>query len=265
MLIVWLFHGFLAVYALTTTELPAKKITKPKEKFEIVNVTLYYESLCPFSRAFIMNQLSPVYNTLKPRMSFHLVPYGLTKRKKKQGHWVFMCQHGQEECNMDVISGCAVEIYEASDPDKLMDFIVCLEDHLYSTTALNSTIICAKNEPILLKQLAYCFADPEEMMLNFARKTENVKPEIRALPAIQINEDYIISDQRYIRRNLYGKVCDLLGICPTMLTTPRPQLPFLTQLVYNTKLENTSLPPSESMKPFQGEAKSFLDMLLEQT
>ena len=41
-----------------------------------VNVTLYYESLCPGCKMFITEQLYPVYDQLKGIINITLVPYG---------------------------------------------------------------------------------------------------------------------------------------------------------------------------------------------
>lgn len=41
-----------------------------------VNVSLYYESLCPFSIHFLTQKLLPTYLLLADIMEVHLVPYG---------------------------------------------------------------------------------------------------------------------------------------------------------------------------------------------
>lgn len=41
-----------------------------------VNVTLYYESLCPYSRLFLTQKLLPTSTLLADIMEVNLVPYG---------------------------------------------------------------------------------------------------------------------------------------------------------------------------------------------
>ncbi|EEB20533.1 hypothetical protein Phum_PHUM620270, partial [Pediculus humanus corporis] len=42
----------------------------------VVNVTVFYESLCPDSIRFIKKQLHPTYSELKDYMNVELVPFG---------------------------------------------------------------------------------------------------------------------------------------------------------------------------------------------
>lgn len=92
-----------------------------------MNVTLYYESLCPHSRVFITDQLKPNYETFKDYIKVELVPYGKAKVCTAflllSSNWLvdgisdlkfcllyfyqttvvddgisFKCQHGKSEC-----------------------------------------------------------------------------------------------------------------------------------------------------------------------
>jgi len=49
-------------------------VTKPNA--DKVNVSLYYESLCPGCRGFLAGQLVPTYIMLSDIMNIDLVPYG---------------------------------------------------------------------------------------------------------------------------------------------------------------------------------------------
>lgn len=41
-----------------------------------VNISLYYESLCPYSMAFIMGQASKAYNKVGSIMNLEMIPFG---------------------------------------------------------------------------------------------------------------------------------------------------------------------------------------------
>jgi hypothetical protein len=44
--------------------------------YDLVNVTLYYETLCPASRGFINGQLNKAFQSVGSIFSLTLVPYG---------------------------------------------------------------------------------------------------------------------------------------------------------------------------------------------
>ncbi|KFM75245.1 Gamma-interferon-inducible lysosomal thiol reductase, partial [Stegodyphus mimosarum] len=58
-----------------------------------VNVTVYYESLCPDSGRFFAEQLQPTYEVIPSYMKVELVPYGNARYKFQGGKYVFTCQH----------------------------------------------------------------------------------------------------------------------------------------------------------------------------
>jgi interferon gamma-inducible protein 30 len=44
-----------------------------------LNVTIFYESLCPDSQSFIQNQLYKNYDELKDKISLTFIPFGKSK------------------------------------------------------------------------------------------------------------------------------------------------------------------------------------------
>ncbi|XP_028156243.1 gamma-interferon-inducible lysosomal thiol reductase-like [Ostrinia furnacalis] len=79
----------------------------PKNK---VQIKVYYESLCPGSIDFFKNQLRPAVQALAPFLDIHLVPYGNAKTREVSGHFYFKCQHGPEECFVNRLHACAVDV-----------------------------------------------------------------------------------------------------------------------------------------------------------
>ncbi|KFP06392.1 Gamma-interferon-inducible lysosomal thiol reductase, partial [Calypte anna] len=73
-----------------------------------VELSLYYESLCPACRGFLVHQLFTSWLVLPPEvLNITLVPYGNAQEKNESGKLEFECQHGQEEClgNMIEVMG----------------------------------------------------------------------------------------------------------------------------------------------------------------
>jgi hypothetical protein len=67
-----------------------------------VKVSLYYESLCPDSRRFVINQLAPHYinDGLVDSIDLQIVPFGKASKivNETDGSVTFDCQHGEQEC-----------------------------------------------------------------------------------------------------------------------------------------------------------------------
>ena len=95
-----------------------------------VNFTLYYGSLCNACLAMIQLQIYPTYMALgESVLNLTMVPYGNAKEKKtKTGHWKFDCQRGEEECVVNVIESCVLNMQKNKTEAFL--FIHCLDNDI---------------------------------------------------------------------------------------------------------------------------------------
>ena len=75
---------------------------------DLVNFTLYYETLCPDCREFVSTQLWSAFQSVGSIMNLTLVPYGNAKETYRQETklWQFSCQHGSEECWGNLLHSC---------------------------------------------------------------------------------------------------------------------------------------------------------------
>ncbi|KAG0539983.1 hypothetical protein BDA96_03G369500 [Sorghum bicolor] len=74
-----------------------------------VPVSVYYETLCPFCSAFVVNDLSRVFrNGISSIADLRLVPFG-NGRVSADG--TITCQHGEEECQLNAIEACVIRIW----------------------------------------------------------------------------------------------------------------------------------------------------------
>ncbi|KFR04804.1 Gamma-interferon-inducible lysosomal thiol reductase, partial [Nipponia nippon] len=91
-----------------------------------VELSLYYESLCPACRGFLVQQLFTAWLLLPAEaLSITLVPYGNAEEKNISGKWHFQCQHGPEECLGNMIETCVMD--EAKNFTTYFPVIFCLE------------------------------------------------------------------------------------------------------------------------------------------
>ncbi len=65
-----------------------------------MNFSLYYETLCPYCRQFIAQQLFKAYNTILDIINITIVPYGNAHEiyDATTRRYEFTCQHGADEC-----------------------------------------------------------------------------------------------------------------------------------------------------------------------
>ena len=108
--------------------LPSIKI-KPASFNENVNVTLYYETLCPYCRQFISTQLSLAYKAVGDIMNIVLVPYGNAKElyRPETKLYQYYCQHGSDECYGNLYHSCLITLYSKT-ADHL-PVISCMESN----------------------------------------------------------------------------------------------------------------------------------------
>ncbi|NXC46215.1 GILT reductase, partial [Penelope pileata] len=89
-----------------------------------VELSLYYESLCPACRGFVVRQLFSAWLLLPPEaLNITLVPYGNAQERNVSGQWQFQCQHGPEECLGNALQACLM--HEAQSFDTYFPVIFC--------------------------------------------------------------------------------------------------------------------------------------------
>merc|ERR1711997_813397 len=68
-----------------------------------------YESLCPYSRQFIREEVHPAYTTLSEFFDVEFVAYGgASTHGNAEDGYTFDCQHGPRECAGNIVQGCTV-------------------------------------------------------------------------------------------------------------------------------------------------------------
>ncbi|XP_055829589.1 gamma-interferon-responsive lysosomal thiol protein-like [Solanum dulcamara] len=94
---------------------------------EKVSLTLYYESLCPGCSNFIVNYLPKIFkNGMINFVDLKLVPWGNTKIQPNN---TFKCQNGPDECFLDTVEACALDVWPHL--KEHFPFIYCVESLIY--------------------------------------------------------------------------------------------------------------------------------------
>ncbi|WVY93296.1 hypothetical protein V8G54_032384 [Vigna mungo] len=172
-----------------------------------VSLELYYESLCPYSANFIVNHLPKIFSTdLIPIVHLKFVPWG---NANLQPNHTFICQHGPNECFLNTVEACAIDIWPQL--GKHFQFIYCVED-LVNQQRANEWKSCYETlhlDPEPIKQcynsehgkqflfLGYLVTEIVllRLELRYAAETDALKPPHKYVPWVVVdgeplNEDY---------------------------------------------------------------------------
>jgi len=172
-----------------------------------VNVTLYFESLCPGCRNFIATQMFPTYLKLAQSgiLNIELVPYGNAHERKYHGKWVYICQHGAAECLGNMIETCA--IHKIKETALWMPFIHCLEHN--GPTEANAKH-CAALQKWDYDELKDCIHGEEgnALMHQNALKTQGLKPSHTYVPWLTMNGKHTDEIENGLMDDMLSYVCN---------------------------------------------------------
>ncbi|XP_028831313.1 gamma-interferon-inducible lysosomal thiol reductase [Denticeps clupeoides] len=179
--------------------------TRSSETDSPVEVSLYYESLCPGCRQFLALQLFPTYLMLSDIMSVKLVPYGNAQETFDGKQYQFKCQHGEEECLGNMIETCILNTLDF--PNAFL-VIFCMEAsqdvvnagqsclHLYSpSTSWDTLMTCVKGD------------QGNKLMHQNAQATSALKPPHEYVPWVTINGEHTEDLQQKAMSSLFNLVC----------------------------------------------------------
>uniref|UniRef100_A0A8C7M7F2 Gamma-interferon-inducible lysosomal thiol reductase n=1 Tax=Oncorhynchus kisutch TaxID=8019 RepID=A0A8C7M7F2_ONCKI len=169
--------------------------TRPNLAVPRVEVTLYYESLCPGCRAFLPQQLFPTWAMLHDIMDVKLVPY--CNAQLPSGNSPFTCQHGEPECHGNMIE--VLGRYSA------FQVIYCMESAGSGCILVTS---CVKGE------LGF------KLMHENALKTNALSPAKTHVPWVTINGEYTDDFQDKAMSSLFNLVCKMYMVSSRGVTRP---------------------------------------------
>ncbi|XP_037570164.1 gamma-interferon-inducible lysosomal thiol reductase [Dermacentor silvarum] len=178
---------------------------------EPVNLTLYYEGLCPDCHEFILGQLWPTFGKLEEYLELDLLPFGNADMKVANGTVTFQCQHGPDECLINEVQTCAVKYVHPT--RKLLDFITCMLRQPDPTQAGEP---CARKVGTDWAVLNRCSQGPEgtQLLYEMGKRTQGHQPPIEYVPYVEINGYHNETMQEMAQEDLFHFVCKLLEPAP---------------------------------------------------
>ncbi|XP_046719002.1 gamma-interferon-inducible lysosomal thiol reductase-like [Silurus meridionalis] len=173
---------------------------------DLVNVTLYYESLCPDCQVFLAIQLMPTFIMLRDIITLELVPFGNAEEKQVGDKYEFTCQHGPDECLGNMIETCMLnKLRLAAYP-----VIYCMEAAVDVVKAAESCLALFSPET-KFGDIMSCVNGDEgnQLMHQNAKKTASLQPPHQYVPWITINGEHTEELQNKAMNSLFLLVCSL--------------------------------------------------------
>lgn len=192
--LLWL-ATLLFLYTITAQQPETKKAKK-------VNVTVFYEVLCPDSRHFILRQLFPTWQKVSDIMEVDYRPFGkATYKKRPGGGYKFSCQHGPTECLGNIVHNCVVKYIKEPLP-----YIRCMMEDNYEPLDIGKK--CAYQLDIDWEPISKCAQgrEGEELMAVVAQESLGVKHKLSFIPTVALDGDY--SNQNNILKNFLPVLCN---------------------------------------------------------
>ncbi|MCJ8740447.1 hypothetical protein PDJAM_G00059240 [Pangasius djambal] len=183
---------------------------------DLVNVSLYYESLCPGCRQFLALQLMPTFIMLRDIMTVELVPYGNAEEKQVGDKYQFTCQHGPDECLGNMIETCVLnKLGLAAYP-----VIYCMEAAADVVKAAESCVALFSPDTRFGDIMACVNGDEgNQLMHQNAKKTGALQPPHQYVPWITINGKHTEDLEQKAMSSLFQLVCSLYkGEAPAACT-----------------------------------------------
>lgn len=208
-IILWLKSGALNESVAVISEEPKQQpagegraIQAPQ--YPKVKVSVYYETLCPDSIAFIVSQLWPVFKTVGSIIEVDLVPYGKASYTPSGDTWNFQCQHGKKECQGNKIHSCVLDLYP--NIDKSLAFVFCSMS-AHDPVAASET--CAYKNSLDWVKISLCSDNVLGSKLLQANgvRTESLQPKLVFVPWILVDNKYTDSQLQASLDNLLSVVC----------------------------------------------------------
>ncbi|OQV23944.1 putative Gamma-interferon-inducible lysosomal thiol reductase [Hypsibius exemplaris] len=173
---------------------------------QLVSLDVYYETLCPDSVQFIVQQLHPTLQKVGQIMNVSLIPFGIATERKQGDSYVFTCQHGAKECRGNTIQACIIHLLTLTDPALPLKFIYCMERSRDPSAA---GAACAIELGVEFAPIATCASTKlgNELQHVMAQRTLSLNPKLNWVPWLVLNGVHTDEIQRKGSANLLKLIC----------------------------------------------------------
>jgi len=187
-----------------------------------IEVGVYIEALCPDSKDFVVNQLFPTFEKLSkskpPIMTVNLVTFGnanmdFAKNATKNPQITFTCQHGEQECQGNILQSCAVLKYPI---EQSLAFINCMFASQNWRTPWTSSAECAQKLKLDFNMLSECANSEDGLAIEYfmAGQTNNLNPAHTFVPWVTLDGQHTDIIQTKAQTDLLDLDCQTYPVVP---------------------------------------------------
>lgn len=201
-----------------------------------VLVVVYYETLCPDSKNFVLHQLQPAFDRAPELMDIEFVPFGKASVRangtirsrtfvdfcghfshnltlfqqwttKSDGSLEFDCQHGPIECEGNTIHACVVEAVR--EPRTRLAMVACMIQN--NIMPRDIFYRCAKEHGVEIESIKKCYDSPHgaELLKVHGEATHALRPAVSFIPTVTLDGAQYV--QKSILKDLFGNVCQVVA------------------------------------------------------
>ncbi|KAM3373937.1 gamma-interferon-responsive lysosomal thiol protein [Capsicum galapagoense] len=162
---------------------------------EKVKLDIYYETLCPSSAKFIVDNLPKLFDSgLIHVTQLKLFPYG----NADVFNGTIYCQHGKLECLLNTVQACAIDVW--TDLNKYLPFINCMENVVLESFVYRRQYpqwkTCYEKLKLDSTPVTDCLksARGKELELFYAAETEALQPPHTYVPWVVVDGQPLYED-----------------------------------------------------------------------
>lgn len=171
--------------------------SKQASKNDRVKISVFYESKCPDSARFVVDQLKPTYQALggDNNLDVELIHFGKASIKGD----TMTCQHGQRECHGNRVFSCIQS--RASSMNHTLNAISCIFDNEKEDSE------CVSDIKLNWDEIEKCASGQES--LDTMRTLEKRSGKLSYVPKIEVDGKYDSNIQRQAEYSLKKYVCSV--------------------------------------------------------
>ncbi|CAD5215826.1 unnamed protein product [Bursaphelenchus okinawaensis] len=149
---------------------------------QVVNVTIFTESQCPFCTRLLREQIWPFHATRPGIMNLQIIPFGKGNCEYTYDRQLACtCMHGQTECDLNRLQNCAISYF----PRRHLGLVTCIQGLANLDEAFTRCL--SRLSPKSQQRLMDCAKTQTGEVLNYYSMVNTHRAGVRIWPTAYVN------------------------------------------------------------------------------